>query len=81
MNQKAIRGSLLLLLGSVIWGAAFAAQRMGMDHVGPFTFSGMAENRFRIIRNCTGFEMEIQRGKHMLPHPYGAGVETGRKIW
>ena len=41
MNQKSLRGSLLLLLGSVIWGAAFAAQRMGMDHVQPFTFSGV----------------------------------------
>ena len=41
MNQKSLRGSLLLLLGSVIWGAAFAAQRMGMDHVPPFTFSGV----------------------------------------
>ena len=41
MDQKALRGSLLLLLGSVIWGAAFAAQRAGMDHVGPFTFSGI----------------------------------------
>ena len=41
MNRKSLRGSLLLLLGSVIWGAAFAAQRMGMDHVQPFTFSGV----------------------------------------
>ncbi len=41
MNHKALRGSLLLLLGAVIWGAAFAAQRMGMDHVGPFTFTGV----------------------------------------
>ncbi len=41
MNQKSVRGSLLLLLGAVIWGAAFVAQRMGMDHVGPFTFSGV----------------------------------------
>ncbi|MBR6165332.1 MAG: DMT family transporter [Clostridia bacterium] len=41
MNRKALRGSLLLLFGAVIWGAAFAAQRMGMDHVGPFTFSGV----------------------------------------
>lgn len=31
----------MLILGSVIWGAAFAAQRAGMDHVGPFTFSGI----------------------------------------
>ena len=41
MRQKSIRGSLLLLLGSVIWGAAFAAQRAGMEHVQPFTFSGV----------------------------------------
>ena len=41
MRNKQLRGSLLLLLGSVIWGAAFAAQRVGMDHVGPFTFTGV----------------------------------------
>ena len=33
MNQKSLRGSLLLLLGAMVWGAAFAAQRMGMDHM------------------------------------------------
>ena len=41
MNQKALRGSLLLLLGSMIWGAAFVAQRVGMDHLGPFSFNGI----------------------------------------
>ena len=41
VDQKSLRGSLLLLLGSVIWGAAFAAQRAGMDHVGPYTFNGI----------------------------------------
>ena len=41
MNRKSLRGSLLLLLGSVIWGAAFVAQRVGMDHMGPFTFNGV----------------------------------------
>ena len=41
MNRKSLRGSLLLFLGSVIWGAAFVAQRVGMDHVGPFTFNGI----------------------------------------
>ena len=41
MNQKALRGSLLLLLGSMIWGAAFVAQRVGMEHMGPFTFNGI----------------------------------------
>ena len=41
MDRKSLRGSLLLLLGSVIWGAAFVAQRVGMDHMGPFTFNGI----------------------------------------
>lgn len=36
-----IRGSLLLFIGAIIWGAAFAAQRAGMNHTGPFTFSGI----------------------------------------
>ena len=37
MSNKSLRGSLLLLLGSMIWGAAFVAQRVGMDHVIPVT--------------------------------------------
>ena len=41
MNSKSLRGSLLLLLGAVIWGAAFVAQRVGMDHLGPYTFNGI----------------------------------------
>ena len=41
MDKKALRGSLLLFLGAIVWGAAFAAQRAGMDHIGPFTFTGI----------------------------------------
>jgi drug/metabolite transporter (DMT)-like permease len=29
------------MLTAVIWGGAFVAQRVGMDHVGPFTFNGV----------------------------------------
>lgn len=36
--KKQIRGSLLLLLATVIWGSAFIAQSVGMDLIGPFTF-------------------------------------------
>ena len=39
--HKQIRGSLLLLLATVIWGAAFVAQSVGMDHIGPFTFQAI----------------------------------------
>ena len=33
-----VRGNLLLLLASLIWGTAFVAQSVGMEHIGPFTF-------------------------------------------
>lgn len=38
-KQMPTKNSLLLLLTAVIWGTAFVAQQVGMDHVGPFAFS------------------------------------------
>lgn len=35
---KELKGSILLLLATVIWGSAFVAQSVGMDFIGPFTF-------------------------------------------
>ncbi len=32
------KGQLCLLLAAVIWGSAFIFQKMGMDHIEPFTF-------------------------------------------
>lgn len=36
--KNRLRGSLRLLLATVIWGTAFIAQSVGMDYIGPFTF-------------------------------------------
>ena len=36
--KKQLRGSLLLVLATLIWGSTFVAQSTGMDHIGPFTF-------------------------------------------
>ncbi len=36
-----LQSDLLLLLTATIWGFAFVAQRLGMAHVGPFTFNGV----------------------------------------
>lgn len=38
MNRKKLRANLLLLLTAMIWGAAFVAQSVGMDYIGPFAF-------------------------------------------
>ena len=41
MKQIPIKNSLMLLLAATIWGIAFVAQRVGMDYMGPFTFSAI----------------------------------------
>ena len=40
LPSKTLKAELLLLLAAVIWGFAFVAQRVGMEHVGPFTYNG-----------------------------------------
>ena len=37
MNQ--FQANLILLLTALIWGFGFVAQRMGMDHLGPYSFN------------------------------------------
>ncbi len=38
--MKRWQANLLMILAALIWGAAFTAQSVGMDYVGPFTFNG-----------------------------------------
>jgi drug/metabolite transporter (DMT)-like permease len=39
MNKK-LFSFICAISCSFIWGSAFVAQDMGMDHIGPFTFTG-----------------------------------------
>lgn len=41
MNKTVFRHSLLLILAATIWGTAFVAQSVGMDYVGPYTFTAI----------------------------------------
>ncbi|MER2558991.1 MAG: DMT family transporter [Candidatus Competibacter denitrificans] len=40
LKPKALKAEFLLCLAAMIWGSAFVAQRLGMAHVGPFTYNG-----------------------------------------
>jgi len=40
-DSRTLKADGLLLLTAVIWGFAFVAQRLGMEHVGPFGFNGV----------------------------------------
>jgi len=41
MKDDRLGSDALLLLAAMIWGFAFVAQRVGMRHVGPFTFNAV----------------------------------------
>lgn len=41
MKSVSLKADLLLLLTALIWGTAFVAQRVGMEHVGPYTYNGV----------------------------------------
>ncbi len=39
--KKKLRGSIFLLLATIIWGSAFVSQSVAMDHIGPFSFQAI----------------------------------------
>lgn len=41
MRSQALRADLLMLITAMIWGSAFVAQRLGMDNIGPFLYTGL----------------------------------------
>ncbi|MGH8419634.1 MAG: DMT family transporter [Pseudomonas sp.] len=49
MQKHALRADLLMLLTAMIWGSGFVAQTAGMDHIGPYLFSGL---RFALGSVC-----------------------------
>ena len=36
-----MQANLMLLVTAAIWGFAFVAQRVAMEHLGPFSFNGI----------------------------------------
>ncbi|MBU8849523.1 MAG: DMT family transporter [Desulfobacterales bacterium] len=47
MKSITLKSDFILISVAVIWGLAFVAQRIGMDHIGPFTFNGL-----RFVLGC-----------------------------
>jgi len=41
MRSNSLRADLLMLLTAMIWGSVFVAQRLGMDAIGPFLYTGL----------------------------------------
>ncbi len=76
MKKKNLTNPLLLLLAACIWGAAFVAQKEGMDYVGPFTFGGI---RFSIGALALGAVLPLLDRVRSRSGSFEKG--TRRDIW
>lgn len=83
MKKGSLFGSLMLILTSAIWGTAFVAQRVGMDHVGPFTFMATRYLLAAISLGIVSFAVFHARGRNRFSRKYDmkttlmSGLATG----
>lgn len=78
--NKQLRGTMLLLLATVIWGSAFIAQSVGMELIGPFTFQAVRCLLAVLFLFPLSFLMERGKGsfeKWKNPKLWKAGLICG----
>ena len=73
MERQVLKADWLLLLTALIWGSAFVAQRVGMEHVGPFTFNGV-----RFTLGALVLLPLVLRPKPLVPPEQGGPSGGGR---
>jgi len=73
VERQVLKADWLLLLTAVIWGSAFVAQRVGMEHVGPFTFNGV-----RFTLGALVLLPLVVRRKPLVPPEQGGPSGAGR---
>ena len=71
MNRKSLRGSLLLLLGAMIWGFAFVVQRVGMESMQPVSFNGIRNLLAGLCLFPVSLLLDRQRGGKSVSRPEG----------
>ncbi len=69
MKPSALKSDFILLLVATIWGLAFVAQRIGMDHVGPFTFNGL-----RFVLGCLSLFPFLFFPRNRIKDQNGSGL-------
>lgn len=76
MQARLLKADGLLMLTAIIWGAAFVAQRVGMDHVGPFTFNGVRFMLGALALQPLIWKMERTRERE----GHGSGVDGAKLV-
>jgi drug/metabolite transporter (DMT)-like permease len=75
MRSQALRADVLMLVTAIIWGSGFVAQTSGMDHIGPYLYSGL---RFALGSLCLLPLVLRGNRQHARPEPFlTRGLLTG----
>ena len=79
MPNHALRADLLMLLTAIIWGSSFIAQRLGMDSIGPFLYTGLrfALASIVLLPLILWLERRVQQRE---PEPFNFGLLHGGLI-
>lgn len=83
-----LKGSIALLIGTIIWGSAFVAQSVGMHYIGPFTFQA-SRCLLAVVALCVIiliFDRQKKDGKNFLsrfaePRMWKAGILCGLALF
>ena len=81
MRTQALRADLMMLLTAIIWGSSFIAQRLGMDSIGPFLYTGLrfALASIALLPLIVWLERRIE---HRKPESINPGLlRGGLKCW
>ena len=70
MKRRTLRADALMLLTALIWGTTFVAQSLGMEHIGPFLYTGL-----RFALGCLVILPLV-----LLARPSGA-EQAHRRFW
>ena len=73
MRTASLRADSLCLITALIWGFAFVAQRLGMEHIGPMAFNGI---RFALGAIALA-PLAIRSMRYPPPAPFLAGAKDG----
>ena len=84
MTNRKIRANFLLLFTAFIWGSAFVAQRVGMEHIGPFTFNavrlliaGIALSLVALVLGKTKIQASAEKPAYSRKALYTGGLVCG----
>lgn len=77
LMKNKLKGSLSLFAATLIWGSAFIAQSVGMDHIGPFTFQAIRCGLAVLFLVPMSFVLELKKGSPAQ----SAARWRSKKLW